>query len=340
MKIPKNLKKERKAAMSSRTHRTPARRRGRWAATGLTGFALCAVSVAVLAPATGVGAATPSFGSASGSVAALSASSMEVQGASSQTTVTWTGTTSFSKTVSETVSAIASSDCLTVTGTTSKKSKTTIAARSITITPVPSSGSCTALGTRRSSGTAPPGGFPGGGTGFKTGGPGGAGGGAGGGTRGGFPGAGGRGGSFLANLTTASGKVTSVSGSNVALTGIVLSGLGGRTSTSSKSSKTSKTSSKSSKSKKPPTPKTQKLKITTSKTTTLSETQAVTSSALALGVCVNALGPMASNGAVTASTVRITSPVGGSCTAGPGGFAGGGGGFFGGGGAGPTGSNG
>jgi hypothetical protein len=55
---------------------------------------------------------------------------------------------------------------------------------------------------------------------------------------------------------------------------------------------------------------------------------------------VNALGAMASNGAVTASTVRISSPVGGSCSAGPGGFAGGGA-FFGpgGGGGGPVESN-
>jgi hypothetical protein len=259
---------------------------------------------------------------------------MEVQGTSSQTTVTWTGTTTFSKTVSETLSAIASSDCLTVTGTTSKKSKTTIAARSITITPVPSSGSCTAVGTQRSSGATPPS-FPGGGGQFRTGG---AGGGSGT-TRGSFPGGGGQGRTFLANLTLASGKVTAVSGSSISLTGIVLSGLGQGTSSTSKSSK-SKTSSKS-KAKKPATPKTQKLKITTSKSTTLSETQAVTSSALAVGVCVNALGPMATNGAVTASTVRITSPVGGSCTAGAGGFPGGGG-FFGpgGGGGGPTGSNG
>ena len=46
----------------------------------------------------------------------------------------WTSTTQFSKTVTEAVSALAVGDCVTVTGTPSKKSKTTIAARSITVT--------------------------------------------------------------------------------------------------------------------------------------------------------------------------------------------------------------
>ena len=62
-------------------------------------------------------------------------SNMEVQNASSgQTTVNWTSTTTFSKTVTEAVSALAAGDCVSVTGTPSKKSKTTIAARSITVT--------------------------------------------------------------------------------------------------------------------------------------------------------------------------------------------------------------
>ncbi len=44
-------------------------------------------------------------------------------------------TTTFTQTVTETVSSLAVGDCVTVTGTPSKKSKTTIAARSITIQP-------------------------------------------------------------------------------------------------------------------------------------------------------------------------------------------------------------
>ncbi len=68
---------------------------------------------------------------------------MEVQSTTAQTAVTWTPTTTFSETATETVSAIAVGDCLTVTGTPSKKSKTTIAARSITISKASTTGTCT-----------------------------------------------------------------------------------------------------------------------------------------------------------------------------------------------------
>ncbi len=88
-------------------------------------------------PSTGGG------GVASGSVATISGNTMQVQSTTSQTAVTWTPTTAFSETATETVSAIAVGDCLTVTGTPSKKSKTTIAARSITINKASSTGTCT-----------------------------------------------------------------------------------------------------------------------------------------------------------------------------------------------------
>ena len=87
--------------------------------------------LAATALASAAGAATPANAptGATGSVASLSASSMEVQNASSgQTTVNWSTTTTFSKTATEAVSAIATGDCVTVSGTPSKKSKTTIAA--------------------------------------------------------------------------------------------------------------------------------------------------------------------------------------------------------------------
>ena len=70
----------------------------------------------------------------------------------------------------------------------------------------------------------------------------------------------------------------------------------------------------------------------------MSATQSAASSALAVGDCVSAFGPAASNGAVTAITVRITSTGGSSCTGGAfgGGFGGRGfGGGFGGGPGGP-----
>ena len=103
---------------------------------GAGGTTVVAVA-AVVSAAGAAGAATtsnPNIG-ATGSVAALSTSSMEVQSATSgQTTVSWTPTTQFSKSVTESVSSLPSGDCVTVTGTASKKSKTTIAARSVSVT--------------------------------------------------------------------------------------------------------------------------------------------------------------------------------------------------------------
>jgi hypothetical protein len=245
---------------------------------------------------------------------------MEVQNASSgQTTVSWTSTTAFSKTVSEAVSSLVVGDCISATGTASKKSKSTIAARSITVT-ARTSGSLSCAGFGRAStgngpsGTNRPGGFAPRGGGFFQGG----------GTSGSrplFPGGGSGSSNFpkrLAAFVVAAGKVTAVHGSSVTISGIKLSpgSFAGRGSTNSKSS---------SKKKKPAAPKSEKLTITTSKSTTVSATQSASSSDLAVGDCVRAFGPAASNGAVTATTVRITSTGGASCT-GPGGgfFAGGG----------------
>jgi hypothetical protein len=265
-------------------------------------------------------AATSPTGGASGSVASISGTTMEVQSTSSQTSVSWSTSTAFSETDSEALSAVTVGDCLMVTGTAGKKSKTTIAARSITISKPSSTGSCTAASTSGGAGGSR---FAGGG-GF-----GGFGGAGAGGTRpsgsapsGGFArGSGGSRGSFagLANLAIANGKVTAVKGSKVTMSGTVLSSLfkpGTSKSSKSKSKKTSK----------PAKLKTEKLKITTGKTTTLSETQAITSTSLAVGDCVTAFGTASSTGAVTASTVRITSTGGKSCSSGFGGFGGGGGG--------------
>jgi single-stranded DNA-binding protein len=313
-------------------HRPHQRRWIRIIGTGTTALvaaaALSSVAGAATAPpvARGLGA--------TGSVAALnaSASNMEVQNASTgQTTVTWTSTTAFSKTVTEAVSALAAGDCVSVTGTPSKKSKTTIAARSITLTSASSSGSCTGFGARSAGGaTGQGGGFQfrggsGGGSGSTSGGP-------------GFGGAGAEGGgSFsrgsassgssnfrkaLASLAIGSGKVKSVKGSTLTVSGYVVS----------PGQFTHGTTKSSSKAKKPTTPKTETLTITTSKSTTVSSTQSTAASALAVGDCVSAFGPAASNGAVTASTVRITSTGGGTCTSSFGGFGGGGGSFGGGGG--------
>ena len=117
--------------METPTSRSTSRRR--WAR--IPGHRAPPRSLAATAVASSAGAAaTPNAPiGATGSVAASAHSSMEVQNASSgQTTVNWTPTTQFSKTVTESVSSLATGDCVTATGTASKKSKTTIAARNIT----------------------------------------------------------------------------------------------------------------------------------------------------------------------------------------------------------------
>jgi hypothetical protein len=279
-----------------------------------------AVALAVAATADAATPTNPPVG-ASGSVAALNGSSMEVQNQSSgQTTVSWTALTQFSKTVTESVSSIGVGDCVTATGTAAKNSKSTIAARSITVTTPNGSGSCTGTRTGANGGT-PGGGFrqgTGGGGFFQRNG--------GGGSRPSVPG-GGAGGNFrtaLRSLAIASGKVTAVHGTTLTVSGFDLSpGSFPRANRSN--------SSKSSKNTRPTQPQTETLKVTTSSSTPVRTTQTAAASDLAVGDCVSAFGPAASNGAVTATTVRITSTGGGSCT---GGFPGGGGAFFGGGGGG------
>jgi len=80
------------------------------------------------------------FQGASGTVAAISASSMEVQNPSSgQTTVNWTASTVFSEVTKVTSAALTPGRCVTVTGTTSGS---TVTARSVVVTNPSSSGSC------------------------------------------------------------------------------------------------------------------------------------------------------------------------------------------------------
>ena len=257
-----------------------------------------------------------------------SSSSMEVQNANSgQTTVGWTSTTQFSKTVTKAVSAVLDGECVTVTGTPSKKSKTTIAARSITVRSATSSGSCAGFGTPNGSGA--PGQRPAGRRAASSSeavaaGRASAGSNAEGGGTFGRGGTGNGSSNFrqqLASIAIASGKVKSVKGSTLTVSGFSLN----------PGQFTRGVATSGSKATKPTPPKTEILTITTSKSTTVSATQSAAATDLAVGDCVSAFGPAASNGAVTANSVRITSTGGASCTAGFGRFGGGpGGGFFGG----------
>jgi len=233
---------------------------------------------------TGTGGTTRRFPGTSGTIAAINGTSLEVQSPSSQTTVNYTSTTTFQQTVSATAADVTVGSCISAFGAPSSgaSSSTTrafgepVTATTVTITQ-PTSGSCTA-------------GFGGGGGGgaFPRGGPG-----AGGGTGGGFPpggtgtrpsgGAGFRGGNFGA----ASGAVTSVSGDAVTI--------------SEKNPRTAATSS---------------VVVTLTSATTFTQRTTASSSDLAVGKCANAFGPADSTGAVTASSITISTPGPNGCTSG------------------------
>ena len=222
--------------------------RGRW--TQFAAGAVALVTATTIASAAGAATAPANAPiGATGSVAALSGSTMEVQNPSSgQTTVNWTSTTSFSKSVTEAVNSLTAGTCVTVTGTPSKSSKTTIAARSISVVAASTTGSCTGQ-FRPGSGTGGANG-PGGG-GFRFGG---RGGGTTGGTRPTFNSGSGRRFPNLGSIAIATGKVTAVSGSTLSVSGYDLSP--GSFARPTKSTNRPKT-------KKPTTPKTENLKITT-----------------------------------------------------------------------------
>ena len=104
----------------------------------------------------------------------------------------------------------------------------------------------------------------------------------------------------LASLSIASGKVTEVNGSTVTVSGtnVSLGHLPGPAFDEFEEHEEQEAGCQ---------PKKEKLTITTSKSTTVSATQSASSTELAVGDCVSAFGPAATNGAVTATTVRITS---------------------------------
>jgi hypothetical protein len=265
------------------------------------------VAATTVASAAGAATSTNAPIAASGSVAAITGSSMEVQNANTgQTTVSWTPTTQFSKTVSETVGSITVGTCVSATGTPSTKSKTTIAVRSISVTAASSTGSCArGAGVNGLRGGAPAGGLQ-----FRSG--------QSGSSSATWIGNGSQpkfaGGNFqnrLGNFAIASGKVTAVNGSTLSVSGVTVS-------PGSFPRQESKVSEKRT------PPKTQNLKLTTSGSTTVMTTQSATASDLAVGDCVVAFGPAASNGSVTADNVRITSTDNSSCAMGFRRFGGGG----------------
>lgn len=222
-----------------------------------------------------------------GTVAAITGSSMEVQDPTTgQTTVDWTAQTAFTQMATVTASALHPGQCVTVAGTASAGN---ITARTVTVSPVPASGSCpTGLGGRafgRPPSTAPtvssvPRSVPPGRSGRFFGGDGG---------------------------TVAGGTIVSSSPSSLVLNGTSLTFKAGSTAGSVP----------------PTTASSSNIHVAFGPSTTYTEVRPASATILAVGDCVVANGPADSTGAVTARLVRITSTGGQICTASPGRFGGG-----------------
>jgi len=289
----------------------PTRRIAVLGAVGAAGLAFAAcggssgASTATSAPASPSGSpsgssTTPStLPGASGTIAAVSASSLEVQNTESgQTTVNYTSSTVIRQITTTSASAVTVGSCISAFGKPTSTAKTSsplgepITATTVSVSQ-PVSGACER------------GGFGGRAGGFG----GGAGGTAPGGTRpsgGTFRPPSGRtfgNGSFGA----ASGQVTAVAGSVV---------------TVAETNPQTKT----------PT----SVTVTLTSTTTFTTTQTGTAAAIVVGQCARATGTADSTGAITAQDLTVSAPTNGSCTSGfgfRGGFGGGAGGGAGAGGA-------
>ena len=270
--------------------RATVRAAGTIALGSVLALGLVAVAGAATGPSSPPGGGR--FGPATfGSVAALSAatSSMEVQNQSTgQTTVDWTQSTTFSQIASVPAGSVAVGDCVTISGRQANKMLT---AQTVSISQAPSGGSCSG-GFQR--GTGGPGGGPG--QFFRNRRPG-----------TGPPGSFRRPGNF-ANFGFASGQVTNVTSSTLTLSGF-----------SSLNAAKPPAKSGSTKPTRPTPPTVGTVRVNLASSTTYSQTQSASASSLAVGDCITAAGPSASNGTVTASTIRITATGGQSCTFGGGG---------------------
>jgi hypothetical protein len=261
------------------------------------------VLAVVAATATGAGAAPATPPSvASGTLAALNGSSIEVQNPTSgQVTVSWTPSTTFSQVQTVSSSTLAVGDCVSATGAAPKtktKSKTAaFTATTVSISHPGTNGTCSAVG---GFGGAAAGGLGGGG-GFAGRGFAGRGGSSGSGSgsfkppSGTFPGGGTARRAAGAFGGVAFGKVTSVSGSVITVAGERFAPT---------TTKGTKSSSKTSK-KTPPKPVKTTSKVTFTSSTAFTQTVTASSSALAVGLCVTALGPAGDTGAITASTISL-----------------------------------
>ena len=281
----------------------------------------------------GQGQATPP--GASGTIAAVSAGSFELQSTTSQTTVNYTSSTHIQQTVAGSFADVAAGACITAIAAPSASGSPStaqssaaaagrsaprafatpshITAISVTVEPA-TNGSCTVAGlggftgdrggaagaSRTSGGRARPTGTP---TGSNE-----AGNGAG--NRTGFAGFGG----------VVAGQVTSVSGSTITVTVRRFAGRAGQGGAGA----TATTATPAAPSTAAPSTTTSTATVTVTGATHYAKTTTAESSAIRVGLCASAFGTADDTGAIAATQIRLTDPVSGGCsTAGLGGGFGG-----------------
>jgi len=243
----------------------------------------------------GAGSAQRGFPGATGLLAQVDGTTLQVQAADAQTAVTYSAATTFTNTVAAKLSDVVVGACVQarsaqpVSGTggaapTAAPSATTgpIVAASVEISPAVN-GKCSALG-----GLATPGGRPPGATGDPTrpaGGP------TSGRTRGPSAGGNGFGGNGFGGLG-AFGKVTAVNGASFTVE-------------NTRPQNSSATTAV-------PTTRT----VETSAATTYTRTEAASAKALTVGLCITALGKASDTGSIAATSITLRPAVNGSCSSG------------------------
>ncbi len=245
--------------------------------------------------AAGGGSGARQFPGASGTIAAINGTSLEVQNPSTgQTTVNYTAATTFEQTVTASAADVTTGVCISAFGKPTSGSSTTqrfgvpVTATSVSITQ-PTAGSCSSgfggVGGGGPPGTGAPGGqSPRGPSGTRP------------------PGSGRFRGGVAGQFAAASGQVTAVSGLQVTI------------------KETNRTTSAST-----------SVVVTLTTSTTFAQRTTASPSDLAVGKCAQAVGSADSTGAVTARSITVSTPGANGCSGRLGGFGRSGGGGSGGG---------
>lgn len=221
---------------------------------------------------------TGTFPGVSGLIAAASPGTLQVQSSSAQNTVLYTAATTFTRVAT---GHIAAGECITVTGTPEAGSTPALTATSVRIE-AKVNGACPTTGA---GGGFPGGGAPGGGLAQRP---------------SGAPTSDPAGGSGARRaFASATGTVSSVTGSTILVKGVLRNG---QSATGSAT---------------PPSPAT--ITITVGTSTTVTQTVAATSGAAVVGQCARATGSANSVGAITATSITITPPGADGCNTGFGG---------------------